>query len=40
MARIEFQDVSKRFGGDVVAVDSLTLDVEDGEFLKIGRAHV
>jgi multiple sugar transport system ATP-binding protein len=33
MARIELQDVSKRFGNDVVAVDSLTLDVEDGEFL-------
>jgi multiple sugar transport system ATP-binding protein len=33
MATIEFQDVTKRFGHDVVAVDNLTLDVREGEFV-------
>ncbi len=33
MATIHFERVSKRFGGDVVAVDDLTLDVGEGEFL-------
>ena len=33
MAGIAFHEVTKRFGSDVVAVDSLTLDVEDGEFV-------
>jgi multiple sugar transport system ATP-binding protein len=33
MARIEFREVAKRFGRDVIAVDSLTLDVDDGEFV-------
>ncbi len=32
MAAVEFRDVSKRFG-DVVAVDRLSLTVEEGEFL-------
>ena len=33
MARIEFRQVGKRFGAAVVAVDDLSLDVEDGEFV-------
>jgi multiple sugar transport system ATP-binding protein len=33
MATIEFQDVTKRFGNDVLAVDNLTLDVREGEFV-------
>src|SRR5487761_784335 len=33
MASVTFQNVSKRFGEDVVAVDDFTLTVEDGEFL-------
>ena len=33
MAGVAFHEVTKRFGGDVVAVDSLTLEVEDGEFV-------
>ncbi len=33
MAGIAFHEVTKRFGSDVVAVDSLTLEVEDGEFV-------
>jgi multiple sugar transport system ATP-binding protein len=33
MASIDFTNVSKRFGEDVVAVDDFTLTVEDGEFL-------
>jgi multiple sugar transport system ATP-binding protein len=30
---VSFENVTKRFGGDVVAVDDLTFTVEDGEFL-------
>jgi multiple sugar transport system ATP-binding protein len=33
MAGISFHEVTKRFGSDVVAVDNLTLDVHDGEFV-------
>jgi multiple sugar transport system ATP-binding protein len=33
MAGVAFDEVTKRFGGDVVAVDNLTLEVEDGEFV-------
>ena len=33
MARIEIDHVTKVFGDDVVAVDDVTLTVEDGEFL-------
>jgi multiple sugar transport system ATP-binding protein len=33
MASVTFQNVNKRFGEDVVAVDDFTLTVEDGEFL-------
>jgi multiple sugar transport system ATP-binding protein len=33
MAAIEFHDVTKRFGNDVLAVDGLTLDVKEGEFV-------
>jgi multiple sugar transport system ATP-binding protein len=33
MAGVAFHEVTKRFGSDVVAVDNLTLDVEDGEFV-------
>ena len=33
MAPIQYHQVTKRFGSDVVAVDNLTLDVEEGEFL-------
>ena len=41
MARVEYDDVSKRFPTqDRAAVDHLDLDVADGEIEKIGRAHV
>ncbi|MGD8277731.1 MAG: sn-glycerol-3-phosphate ABC transporter ATP-binding protein UgpC [Gemmatimonadota bacterium] len=33
MASVSFQRVTKRFEGDVIAVDRLELDVRDGEFL-------
>jgi multiple sugar transport system ATP-binding protein len=33
VATVQFESVSKRFGGDVVAVDDLNLDVGEGEFL-------
>jgi multiple sugar transport system ATP-binding protein len=33
MAGVAFHEVTKRFGSDIVAVDSLTLDVADGEFV-------
>ena len=33
MATIEFQDVTKRYGNDVLAIDNMTLDVREGEFL-------
>jgi multiple sugar transport system ATP-binding protein len=33
MATVQFDDVSKRFGADVLAVDRLSLDVAEGEFL-------
>jgi len=33
MATIQFNEVTKRFDDGTVAVDTLTLDVEDGEFL-------
>jgi multiple sugar transport system ATP-binding protein len=33
MARIEFDRVAKRFEGGIVAVDDLSLTVEDGEFM-------
>jgi multiple sugar transport system ATP-binding protein len=33
MATVQFDNVSKRFGNDVLAVDGLTLDVGEGEFL-------
>ena len=33
MAGIAYHEVTKRFGSDVVAVDNLTLDVDDGEFV-------
>ncbi len=33
MAGVAFHEVTKRFGSGVVAVDRLTLDVEDGEFV-------
>ena len=33
MAGVAFHEVTKRFGSDVVAVDSLSLDVDDGEFV-------
>jgi multiple sugar transport system ATP-binding protein len=33
MAVIEFDDVSKRFGDGILAVDSLSLRIEDGEFM-------
>jgi multiple sugar transport system ATP-binding protein len=33
MAGVAFHEVTKRFGSDVVAVDNLTLDVDDGEFV-------
>ena len=33
MASVTFQNVNKRFGEDVVAVDDFTLTVEDGEFV-------
>ena len=33
MAVIEFDNVSKRFGDGVTAVDDLSLRIEDGEFM-------
>jgi multiple sugar transport system ATP-binding protein len=33
MAAIELDHVTKRFGADVVAVDELSLDIADGEFM-------
>src|SRR5437660_490865 len=33
MAVVQFDDVSKVYGDDVLAVDGLTLDVAEGEFL-------
>jgi len=33
MASVSFQGVTKRFDGDVIAVERLELDVRDGEFL-------
>src|SRR6266487_7024242 len=33
MATVDFEDVSKRFGADVLAVSDLTLRVNEGEFL-------
>jgi multiple sugar transport system ATP-binding protein len=33
MATVQFDDVSKVYGSDVLAVDGLTLDVAEGEFL-------
>ena len=33
MARIELADVSKVFAGEVMAVDDLSLSIEDGEFM-------
>ncbi len=33
MPGVSLHEVSKRFGADVVAVDELTLDVRDGEFM-------
>src|SRR3981081_3902137 len=33
MARIEFKSVTKRYAGDVLAVDGLNLEIRDKEFL-------
>src|SRR5674536_103285 len=33
MADVSFQDVTKEFPGATVAVDRLTLDIPDGEFM-------
>jgi multiple sugar transport system ATP-binding protein len=33
MARIKLQDVTKVYGGNVTAVDSLSLDIADGDFM-------
>jgi multiple sugar transport system ATP-binding protein len=33
MAGVAFHEVTKRFGSNVVAVDNLSLDVDDGEFV-------
>jgi multiple sugar transport system ATP-binding protein len=33
MAKIVLEAVSKRFGGDVLAVDDVSLSIEDGEFM-------
>jgi multiple sugar transport system ATP-binding protein len=33
MARIVLQDVTKRFGKDVVAVDAVSMEITDGEFM-------
>ena len=51
MAEVVFDEVTKVYGDGTKAVDSLALDVSDGEFMvlvgpsgcgktKIGRAHV
>jgi ABC-type Fe3+/spermidine/putrescine transport system ATPase subunit len=34
-AAVELIEVRKEFGGDVVAVDSLDLTIEDGEFFSL-----
>nr|MDQ3737050.1 ATP-binding cassette domain-containing protein [Actinomycetota bacterium] len=33
MAEITFEDVTKVYGEDVVAVDEMNLDIENGEFV-------
>jgi multiple sugar transport system ATP-binding protein len=33
MARIVLQDVTKRFGKDVIAVDTVSMEIPDGEFM-------
>ncbi len=33
MSRIELSDVSKRYPGGVLAVDDVSLDIKDGEFV-------
>jgi multiple sugar transport system ATP-binding protein len=33
MARIDLEHVTKKFPGDVVAVDDVSLSIEDGEFM-------
>src|ERR1700739_602805 len=33
MARIEFKSVTKRYAGDVIAVDNLALEIRDKEFV-------
>ena len=33
MAKIVFEGVTKEFGDEVVAVDDVSLDIEDGEFM-------
>ena len=33
MASVTFESVTKRFDGDVVAVDDLDLAIDDGEFM-------
>src|SRR6185437_1607791 len=33
MARIVLQEVTKRFGKDVVAVDRVSMEIADGEFM-------
>src|SRR5499427_10829731 len=33
MARIEFKSVTKRYAGDVIAVDNLALEIRDREFV-------
>ena len=33
MARIEFKSVTKRYAGDVLAVDDLKLEIRDKEFV-------
>jgi len=33
MARIDLQEVTKVYGGSVRAVDALTLDIADGDFM-------
>ena len=33
MARVEFKSVTKRYVGDVIAVDNLALEIRDKEFV-------
>lgn len=33
MAEVTLEDVSKVYGGDVVAVQDMSLDIKDGEFV-------